>query len=231
MKLMVHLRIKTGNRPIKTTLCLIWYTCFMCRLKTCNMLINEFSPYFCSFCSIIFRGGTHFHPREVVGISFLLYLCIYSFVFQSRSCSTFSVFGLRDQTASIWRWLYSAVSCFRCITCILFSFVGVRALIVAHEMKRPHPPSLCVWGGRERQLGPAAAGPAQPGTAQPGLDQPSLRCQPNPVNHSSRSDKVNEPLCSLTHESIHIITQRKLKLRVNEWFVCSVVEVLRQIFK
>lgn len=189
MKLMVHLRIKTGNRPIKTTLCLIWYTCFMCRLKTCNMLINEFSPYFCSFCSIIFNTwtwqwywsscltlrGTHFHPREVVGISFLLYLCIYSFVFQSRSCSTFSVFGLHDQTASIWRWHYSAVSCFRCITCILFSFVGV--LIVAHEMKRPHPPSLPLCVGREgatagtrgSRPSPARHGPAWSGPALPPL--------------------------------------------------------------
>lgn len=171
MKLMVHLRIKTGNRPIKTTLCLIWYTCFMCRLKTCNMLINELSPCFCSFCSIIFRGGTHFHPREVVGISFLLYLCIYSFVFQSRSCSTFSVFGLRDQTASIWRWLYSAVSCFRCITCILFSFVGVRALIVAHEMKRPHPPSLPLCVGREGAT--AGTRGSRPSPARPSLVWPS----------------------------------------------------------
>lgn len=122
---------------------------------------------------------THFHPREVVWNSFLLYLCIYLFVFQSRGCSTVLVFALHDQTASIWRWLYSAVLYFRCNTCILFSFVAVRALIVAHEMKRPLPPSFCAWGGRERQLGPAAAGPALPRPALPGPAHPPLSAKPS----------------------------------------------------
>ena len=157
---------------------------------------------------------THFHPREVVWNFFLLYLCIYLFVFQSRGCSTVLVFALHDQTASIWRWLYSAVLYFRCDTCILFSFVAVRLLLWHMRWSGPSlPPSACGEGASDswdpRQQ-------AQPCPAQPCPARPTLRCQPNPVNRSSRYDKVNEPLCSLTHESIRIITQRQLKLRVNE---------------
>ncbi|XP_036967483.1 formin-like protein 14 [Acanthopagrus latus] len=67
---------------------------------------------------------------------------------------------------------------------------SVRALIVAHEMKRPLPPSFCAWGGRERQLGPAAAGPALPSPARPGP------ARPGPA-HPPLSAKPSEPFIQI----------------------------------